>query len=132
MNFMDTPIPGLVPNQESTGTALEAAMSFTDELINLGLLGLAEGHYEVVNNFPLFFIEKLGQPGQYRGIADGKAGGQNVMCVGGSMPNDQSRLHSTPSLHKWMVRSHRCIKVLPYVYHQRGRKEVFGSNTSTR
>ena len=82
MNFMDIPIPGLVPNQNLNGKALEAAISFTDELIDLGVLSLAEGHYEVVNNFPLFFIEKLGQPGQYRGIADGKAGGQNDVCVG--------------------------------------------------
>ena len=82
MNFMDIPIPGLVPNQKLTGKALEAAISFTDELIDLGVLSLAEGHYEVANNFPLFFIEKLGQPGQYRGIADGKAGGQNDVCVG--------------------------------------------------
>ena len=55
MNFMDIPIPGLVPNQKLTGKALEAAISFTDELIDLGVLSLAEGHYEVANNFPLFF-----------------------------------------------------------------------------
>ena len=82
MNFMDTPVPGLTPNQELTGKPLEAAIAFTDELVELGVLSLAKGHHEVVNNFPLFFIEKLGQPGQYRGIADGKAGGQNDVCVG--------------------------------------------------
>ena len=82
MNFMDTPVPVLTPNQELTGKPLEAAIAFTDELVELGVLSLAKGHHEVVNNFPLFFIEKLGQPGQYRGIADGKTGGQNDVCVG--------------------------------------------------
>ena len=29
-----------------------------------------------------FFVKKLGQSGHYRGIRDGKAGGQNDVCVG--------------------------------------------------
>ena len=52
MNFMDTPVPGLTPNQELTGKPLEAAISFTSELVELGVLSLAKGHHEVVNNPP--------------------------------------------------------------------------------
>ena len=82
MNFMETPSPGLTPNQQLKGEALVTAIKFTDELINLKVLRKSTDQDKVVNNFPLFLVPKPGQPGEYRCIADGKAGGQNDVCVG--------------------------------------------------
>lgn len=82
MNFMETPTPGLVANQELKGEALTTAIKFTDDLVNLNVLRRATTQDEVVNNFPLFLVPKPGQPDEYRCIADGKAGGQNDVCVG--------------------------------------------------
>ena len=82
MNFMETPSPGLIPNQELKGEALTTAIKFTDELIDLKVLRKSTAQDRVVNNFPLFLVPKPGQPGEYRCIADGKAGRQNDVCVG--------------------------------------------------
>ena len=41
MNFMDTPVPGIVDNGELDKDALVAAILFVDELIELKVLRLA-------------------------------------------------------------------------------------------
>ena len=79
MNFMDTPVSGKFPNQEFDKEALASAILFIDELITFGVLSLDPPEW-VVNTFPLFLVTKPHQPGQYRTIADGKAGGE-MMCV---------------------------------------------------
>ena len=81
MNFMDTPDPGLVPNQDLKGEELNEAIKFVDELIDLKVLQPPPALLKMLNNFPLFLVPKPGQPGQFRTIADGKAGGQNKVCV---------------------------------------------------
>ena len=63
MNFMETPSPGLTPNQQLKGGALVTAIKFTDELINLKVLRKSTDQDKVVNNFPLFLVPKPGQPG---------------------------------------------------------------------
>ena len=62
MNFMETPSPGLTPNQQLKGEALVTAIKFTDELINLKVLRKSTDKDKVVNNFPLFLVPKPGQP----------------------------------------------------------------------
>ena len=81
MNFMETPTPSQVPNQDLKGPALKAAVQFVDELISLKVLCKPPPSVPVDNNFPLFLVAKPGQPGQFRTIADGKSGGQNEVCV---------------------------------------------------
>ena len=85
MNFMDIPVPGIVDNgaldTEALDTeALAAAILFVDELIELKVLCLASPDW-VDNTSPLFLVMKSHQVGQFRTIADGKAGGQNDVCV---------------------------------------------------
>ena len=84
MNFMETPTPKLCPNQELKGEALKEAIKFTDELVELGVIREAVPKDKVVNNFPIFLVEKphVEKEKSYRCIADGKAGGQNDVCVG--------------------------------------------------
>ena len=74
MNFMDIPVPGIVDNGALDTDALAAAILFVDELIELKVLCLASPDW-VVNTFPLFLVMKPHQVGQFRTIADGKAGG---------------------------------------------------------
>ena len=82
MNFLRSPKPGFIPNQEMDAIQLGLAVDFVEDLIRLGVVKRASDHGIVVlNNFPLFLVPKLGQPGQYRCIADGKRGGQNDCCV---------------------------------------------------
>ena len=57
------------------------ATEFVNELMNLKILIPPPLHCVVVNTFPLFLVEKPGQPGQYRTITDGKRGGENDACV---------------------------------------------------
>ena len=59
---------------------LDTAVAFLDELIELGVL-IEVDKEDLKNNFPLFLVPKAGQPGQWRCIADGKAGRQNDTCV---------------------------------------------------
>ena len=73
MNFMDTPKPGLVPNQELKGGELKEATNFVNKLIDLKVLRPPPPLLKLLNNFPLFLVPKPGQPGQFRTIADGKA-----------------------------------------------------------
>ena len=80
MNFMDIPVPGVIDNGDLDKDSLAAAVLFVNELIELKVLVLASSEW-VVNTFPLFLVMKPHQIGQYRTIADGKAGGQNEVCV---------------------------------------------------
>ena len=81
MNFMENPQPGMVSNQDLKGEELKEAVKFVDELIALRVLQPPPTLLKILNNFPLFLVPKPGQPGQFRTIADGKAGGQNKVCV---------------------------------------------------
>ena len=74
---MEIPTPGKVPNQDLKGPALKAAIQFVDELIALEVLCLPLPSVKCFYSFPLFLVPKLGQPGQFRTITDGKLGGQN-------------------------------------------------------
>ena len=80
MNFMLEPTTGKKENSKMDREQLETAIKFVDELIDLGVLVDAEEE-DVSNNFPLFLVPKSGQEGQWRCIADGKAGGQNEVCL---------------------------------------------------
>ena len=80
MNFMLEPTSGKKENSKMDRNQLETATKFVDELINLEVLVEMEEE-EVSNNFPLFLVSKPGQEGQWRCIADGKAGGQNEVCL---------------------------------------------------
>jgi hypothetical protein len=77
MNFFDEPPQGLVDNGEMTKEQLETATEFVEELIGLGVLKLPSE--TLLNNFPLFLVEKVIR-GQWRCIADGKSGGQHNVC----------------------------------------------------
>ena len=79
MNFLKTPLPGLVANAPMNPDELATAIKFVDELISLGVLEEEPYPGNVVNNCSLFLVPKPGQPGQYRCIADMKKGGQNQM-----------------------------------------------------
>ena len=84
MNFLLDPATGLMENSNMDPEQLETAIKFTDELVELGVLVEMEKS-DLKNNFPLFLVPKPGQPGQWRCIADGKAGGQNDACVSDPM-----------------------------------------------
>ena len=81
MNFLKPPSATLVDNAEMTDSELAAATEFVDELVSLGVLRQAEEGMKILSNAPLFVVPKPGQPGQWRCIADMKAGGQNA-CIG--------------------------------------------------
>ena len=84
MNFMIDPKAGLVDNSDMEGDQKRTAIEFMDELISLGVLVPTTKEF-LSNNFPLFLVDKPDRPGQYRCIADGKAGGQNDVCLGDPM-----------------------------------------------
>ena len=81
---------------------MEAATKLTDELIELDVVHEAATEDQKVNNFLMFWLQKLYQPCKYRCITDGKAGGQNGVCV-----RDQCQMtipyHILPHLytHDW-------------------------------
>ena len=68
MNFMTDSPPGFVPNQSMDGSKLYTAVKFVDELIDIGVLRPKIPSKSIFNNFPLFLIEKLAQPGEYHAI----------------------------------------------------------------
>jgi hypothetical protein len=79
MNFLKTPPSGLIANTTMSEEELPTAVKFVEELIALGVVG---PHDEpIVNNCPLFIVEKAGQAGQWRCIADGKRGLINDCCA---------------------------------------------------
>jgi hypothetical protein len=79
MNFLIHPSGDLILNSEMDEIELSAAGKFVDELISLGVLQPAKE--ELLGNCPLFCVDKPGQPGEKRCIADMKRGGQNA-CIG--------------------------------------------------
>jgi hypothetical protein len=79
MNFLIEPTGQLVLNAEMDDVELSAAGKFVDQLMALGVLQPAEG--KLLANCPLFCVDKPGQAGEKRCIADMKSGGQNS-CIG--------------------------------------------------
>jgi hypothetical protein len=79
MNFLIEPRGELVLNATMDEIELAAAGKFVDQLMSLGVLQPAVG--ELLANCHLFCVDKPGQPGEKRCIADMKAGGQNA-CIG--------------------------------------------------
>ena len=77
MNYITPPTPGIHDNSVMNDDQRATACTFVDELIELGVLVPPEEHEEVVATIPLFLVDKPGQPGEWRVIADAKAGGQN-------------------------------------------------------
>lgn len=82
MNFIETPTPAHLPNQNMNEHDLSIACQFMDELIDLGVF-LKCKKEDILLNFPLFVVPKPKpeQKGEYRCIADGKKGGQNAACI---------------------------------------------------
>jgi hypothetical protein len=79
MNFIIEPSGELVMNASMDEVELIAAGKFVDQLVALQVLQPAVGQLRA--NCPLFCVDKPGQPGEKRCIADMKAGGQNA-CIG--------------------------------------------------
>ena len=99
LNFLTTPTPGIVPNGKMTPETRAIAKEFVDELVHLKVLVPKPPGMVVKNTLPLFILEKAGQPGEYRCIANAKEGGQNVACAA-----DPIHLHSSED-------------ILPHLYH---------------
>lgn len=78
MRFLVDPGEELVPNPPLTPEQLEVVCKFVDELKDLGVVRPATQPLRRV--CPLFVVQKPGQPGQWRCIADMKRGGQNGHC----------------------------------------------------
>ena len=76
MNFLTTPPPVIHDNADMDEAGQAAAVEFTEELIALGVL--RPGNGIVQTTAPLFVVDKPGQPGQFRVIADMLRGGQNL------------------------------------------------------
>ena len=81
MNFLREPPCNITPNAAIDESGLEAAREFVDKLILLGVFREIDEGMRVLSNAPLFVVPKPGQPGQWRCIADMRAGGQND-CIG--------------------------------------------------
>ena len=76
MNFLVNPSGELELNSNFPDPEqLATAVRFFEELVKLGVL--QEATTPVLANCPLFIVEKPGQKGQWRCIADCKRGGQN-------------------------------------------------------
>ena len=82
MRFHSPPETGYHPNGHMDAEQLEVAREFVDELISLGVLRPRPPDMVIRTTTPLFVLEKPGQPGQWRVIADMKQGGQNSTAVG--------------------------------------------------
>ena len=78
MNFMRAPESRMEPNSKMTPEESKVAAAFVDELLDLNVLLTPPEDDPVVATCPLFTLEKPGQPGQFRCIADMKKGGQNL------------------------------------------------------
>ena len=76
-NFLTTPESKLTPNAKMDGSGLAAAATFVEELISLGVVRDIQDGMTILSNAPLFVIQKEGQPGEWRVIADMLKGGQN-------------------------------------------------------
>ena len=78
MNFLTEPEHVMHPNADMDPEQVEVASQFVDELIDIGAVREPRLDDPPVTNTPLFCVEKPGQPGEWRVIADCKAGGQNA------------------------------------------------------
>ena len=78
LRFMVDPGTEIVPNPKLTPEQAEVVATFIEELIALGIVKEATRALRRV--CPIFVVEKPGQPGQWRCIADMKSGGQNEFC----------------------------------------------------
>jgi hypothetical protein len=87
---LEEPHHNAAPNSAIAADQTRIAATFVDELISLGtLLGpFPDGHIKAFG--PMFSLEKADQPGQWRILANFKAGGPPV------------------SLFRWILGGHRC------------------------
>ena len=81
INFVSYPKVPLQPNAEMTSEQRTIAAAFIDELIGLGVCLPLADYEELKATTPLFCLEKRGQPGEYRVLADMKSGGQNAFVA---------------------------------------------------
>jgi hypothetical protein len=77
MNFLTEPPHGMHDNAPMDAAQLKIACQFVDELVALGVLVPEDPNDPMVANAPMFLLPKPGQPGQWRILADLRAGGQN-------------------------------------------------------
>ena len=77
MNFLRAPADGLHPNSEMDEEQRRVATQFVDELVEINAVGVPPADRPIRTTTPLFCVPKPGQPGEWRVIADMKAGGQN-------------------------------------------------------
>lgn len=78
MRFLIDPGEELVPNPPLTPEQVLVVEEFINELMDLGVVRKATRPLRRV--CPIFVVEKPGQPGQWRCIADMRRGGQNDCC----------------------------------------------------
>ena len=78
MGFLSSPERIIHPNSPMDEAQLVVATQFVEELISLGVLRHLHPGEALWTNAPLFCIPKPGQVGEWRVIADCKAGGQNA------------------------------------------------------
>ena len=77
MGFLTTPESIMHENAEMDEEQTRVASQFVDELLEIGAVGPPPEGCTPVTNTPLFCIKKAFQEGEWRVIADCKAGGQN-------------------------------------------------------
>ena len=82
VGFVSLPERVLHPNSPMDEDQVRVAAEFVDELLDIGALRELRPGESLWTNAPLFCVEKPGQPGQWRVIADCKAGGQNFHIGG--------------------------------------------------
>ena len=78
MGFLSDPEPVIHANSDMDDEQKQVAAQFVEELIELGVLRPLRPGEVLRTNAPLFCVPKAGQAGQWRVIADCKAGGQNL------------------------------------------------------
>ena len=78
MGFLSPPERVIHPNAPMEEDQREVAVQFVEELIAIGVLRRLRSGELMWTNAPLFCVPKPGQVGEWRVIADCKAGGQNA------------------------------------------------------
>jgi hypothetical protein len=81
MNFLQEPTHRIHDNAEMDDEQRRIAAEFVDELMGLGVFRKPPPHWTVLTSVRMFVVDKEGQPGQWRVIADMLRGGQND-CIG--------------------------------------------------